>query len=418
MIPQELDLFHEYFQEPFSIYVLLRPVSFDTTAGTIYWLGREDPALAVPIDIALSAGSSYALGYRPPPRRAREWMRRAGQVMAVTGALLVPVTWLAWDAAVESREKAITAEQNNAQRLQLSMLRAGGDLLISWTRPNPSGAPLVAGRLTIVDSDFRKEFVLDRQQLASGRMVYRPLTSDVNVVLHATTSDNQQISDSLRAFYPAEEQRPETLASLLRADVRREPPPTRESVFEIETRRPQRDTPRPIAEEEPEVVETPVFQPRRLQLPPRPRAATAAVSVPEAPDLAIDVTGSIRNAVAAVPTPRDVIPAWRQQSPPAAPAALFAEPKLTPAVATSTPHPQFSQRARDALKSPLVIPVKTTVDAKGRVTSAVLVEKVPASLGPLAVAAEMAARRWRFRPATVAGRPVPSEVTISFRFVP
>jgi TonB family protein len=419
MGPQDLDLFREYFQDPLSVYALLRPVSFDTTAGAVYWLGREDPSLATAVEVVVGPGSSYSLGYRAPAKRTREWVRRTGQVMAVAGALLVPVTWLAWDAAVESRDKAIAAAQERTQEVRLSILRAGGDLLISWTRPDSSASPLESGRLTIVDSDFRKEFVLDRQQLRSGRLVYQPVTADVNVTLHATTADNQQVSDTLRAFYPSVgQQPPASLDSMLRAE-RRPEAPTRESVIEIETRTPRQAVPAEVRDAGDEESETPklAVSRRRMQLPPRRRAELRPVAVPDPPDIATDLSGSIRNPVAIVPKEREILPAWHQQPAPATSLALQ-QPKLTPAVATSTPHPVFLGRARDALKEPYVVAVRVAVGANGRVTSASAVQQAPASLAPLAKAAEMAAKRWRFRPATVDGRPIPAEVTISFRFVP
>lgn len=421
MNSQDLDLFHGHFQDPLSVYALLRPVSYDTTAGAVYWLGREDPSLAAPVEIMVGAGSNYSLAYRPPAARSREWLRRAGQVMAVAGALLVPVTWLAWDAAVESRDQTIAAEQERMQRVQLSILRAGSDLLISWGRPDPSAAPLVSGRLTIVDSDFRKEFVLDRQQLASGRMVYQPITSDVNVTLHATTAENQHVSDTLRAFYPSvEQQQPQNLASLLRTEVRRpDPPPTRENVVELETRaRPAALPVAPVAGEEEDEPEAYQVSRRPMELPPRQRAVPQTVAVPDPPEIAANLNSSIRNPVAVVPTSREVIPAWQQREAAQQSASPLPQPRMTPAVATSTPHPVFLARTREALKEPLVVPVNVNVDVNGRVTSAAALQKLPSSLAPLARAAEMAAKRWRFRPATVSGRPVPSEVTISFRFVP
>jgi TonB family protein len=64
------------------------------------------------------------------------------------------------------------------------------------------------------------------------------------------------------------------------------------------------------------------------------------------------------------------------------------------------------------------ISVKVAIDRTGRVTDARVVENTGEDSEALDGVATEAAREWRFHPATLGGKPVPSEYTVVFAFRP
>jgi len=78
--------------------------------------------------------------------------------------------------------------------------------------------------------------------------------------------------------------------------------------------------------------------------------------------------------------------------------------------------PEVPQSARDTIRGTVRVTVRVTVDPSGNVTRATLDSAGPSKY--FADLALQAARRWKFRPRTLAGRNVPSEWILRFRFEP
>jgi TonB family protein len=118
---------------------------------------------------------------------------------------------------------------------------------------------------------------------------------------------------------------------------------------------------------------------------------------------------------------REVMPAWQhraeqqQQSP--APMLLM-QRQFVAATALTTVQPAIPPMVRKFVKRPMVITVVATVNADGRVQSTSTEPRSVPWQAQVAAAAREAATSWRFRPASIDGRPVPSEVTINFRISP
>jgi protein TonB len=404
LTPADMDLFTRYFHDPGSMYLLLRPVSMDTSVGALFWPGRGGGE-TTPVDMILGQETSHVpLTYRPGSGTPAGWLRRASYALVVIPILLIGVGWQAWNTSVGAREQEVAAEQEKMSRVQLEIVRGGNDLLISWKRPAPGAPALVTGRLVVNDSALRKEFVLDSQQLASGRLIYQPVTSDVNVTFQATTLDGRTVTDSLRAFYPAAGQTPPApLTEFLRPGAEQQEM-TRESVFEVRTHVPDGEKASVAA--------------RRKFTPAQRKASAPEPSVPDAPDVA-QLAASVQNPIPQVPVSREPIPGWqqREERAPAAP-LVVTNSTMTPATAITTVQPAVSPAVRKAIQRAVMIPVQVSISAEGRVTGTSVESRSTAWEVPLAAAAEQAAMKWRFTPANVDGHPVPAQVTINFRFVP
>jgi protein TonB len=82
-------------------------------------------------------------------------------------------------------------------------------------------------------------------------------------------------------------------------------------------------------------------------------------------------------------------------------------------VKVSSPDPEYTEAARSARLEGVVI-VEAIIDKQGRVTSTKVIKDQPMGLG---AAAERAIKSWRFKPATLNGRPVEVyyNLTVNFR---
>lgn len=176
--------------------------------------------------------------------------------------------------------------------------------------------------------------------------------------------------------------------------IREETPPQPEPPPRVEHPSP------PIAAPSPPVP-VPVSRP----LPPRPRPSPAAPVTPSPTATESAVDSAAKTSDAAAPTMS-----------PAAPLAVAAEAASAPAYhmgAVSTPSPDYPYSARKRRREGLVL-IGLEVAADGSVSAArVLESSGDASLDEAALST---LRRWKLRPATMAGRPVAGRVEVPVRF--
>ena len=131
--------------------------------------------------------------------------------------------------------------------------------------------------------------------------------------------------------------------------------------------------------------------------------------------------------VTPISTPNPVAPAAAPPPLPSAPAVRPPQPKVapqpppppvvalnpTPAVAITKAPPYVSPALQKYLQKEETVSVEVTINAQGLVERA---RALPGSFKVLEPTAEMAARRWRFQPATIRGRAVPSTTVLQFVF--
>jgi hypothetical protein len=417
---RDRDLFNQYFHDPFSIYMLVRPISYNMSIGAIFWQSHQDDRDAsTTIEIGFDNETSYlAEPRRSFSSRARQWGRTAAQVVTVAAGLALPIGYMAWQSSDESADTA--ADTATDTRVQLNLLRTGSDLLITWKRMPGGGSPLVSGRLTISDSGYRKEFLLDREQMASGRMLYQPLTNDVTVRMEARNTRDVRVSDTMRSFRQEPVPAPALTADRVAMLATTGGPPVREHVIQVQARA-TRESEEPAELTDPEPEGSPALRSRFT--PPPPGISPNGTGVPapvmlEPPPLTAITTAELRTPVHFLQQPRAIpTPSWEQAE---QEAAVETPPgyDFTAAVALHSPKPQYPRNSIPSLTGTVDVAVKAHVSSTGEVVST----QTPVPAGTteklLAIVAEKTAKKWKFRPAKLNGRPVPSEVTINFRFVP
>jgi TonB family protein len=117
------------------------------------------------------------------------------------------------------------------------------------------------------------------------------------------------------------------------------------------------------------------------------------------------------------PTPSSAVSSPRQSGAPAvsAPArAAKRSPETIPAEVGERVLPQVSTSARNSIRGHVRVSVKVAVDASGNVVESTLDSPGPSKY--FARLAREAAGRWKFSPAQVKGRPVPSKWILRFAF--
>ena len=92
--------------------------------------------------------------------------------------------------------------------------------------------------------------------------------------------------------------------------------------------------------------------------------------------------------------------------------AVALDARMTRPEAISRPHPRYTEQARIARRTGVVI-VQATIDRTGHVTDVRLIKGLGLGLDESAMTA---VQQWRFKPATLAGRPVPVYFQLSVNF--
>src|SRR5262249_36565042 len=125
-------------------------------------------------------------------------------------------------------------------------------------------------------------------------------------------------------------------------------------------------------------------------------------------------------SAAAPPPPRPAPPPVVQSQPQAATAPTSAE-RVIPRVVRTDPEPLRAITAawprNTARAGPVEVQIRVQIDAQGRVSSAIPLNRNVRNFAYVD-SALTAARLWTFSPALENGRPVPSESVLTFKFTP
>jgi protein TonB len=340
------------------------------------------------------------------------------------------------------------------QGLDLAVNRALGGLMVSWkgAAVNASG-----GELIVTDGDLPSEIVpLTADDVRKGKIFYRTNSERLRFRVELVDSGGRRWSDSVlvlgggqaAGYSSGSESRVRDTAA---RSAYREQPPLTSSPAAVESRSRVSST---SALQQPPPA-SPAASGRTFQ-PPRQQAAapverTVILDAP-APMPVGAPSVHIAQAQPAVPAPplrppAEAPPAQSPvtqnagpQSPPAQKAVVQTTPPSSSSVlptqpatgaAQSPPPParqytgpvaisQVTPRLEPAIRSILVndveVEVKVQIDASGRVVRAEALQKLTGLYEHIERAAVDAAERWRFQPATINGKNVPSVQTIKFLF--
>jgi len=79
--------------------------------------------------------------------------------------------------------------------------------------------------------------------------------------------------------------------------------------------------------------------------------------------------------------------------------------------------PRFPDTLHSVLKKPKTVQVRVAIDSSGKPVNAEVLPQAD-SYTALDEAARVAVMQWKFRPATLANKPVPSSIVLEFSFSP
>jgi len=291
-------------------------------------------------------------------------------------------------AAAPSVELGLTAE------------RSGSNLTLSWDTTSPAIVVATKGALLIQAGSEHQEVALDREQLRSGNYLYKPTGDHLSIRLQVTGPDNSVQDDSMAVFLPREtNQRPVVVprqSSSRTAVAAPTSPPTPASA--------------PESKAEPKN--------RPLELP--PAASTVASPTKAAPPRLDEAPPVVAN-----PRVTPVNPLFSSPVSIPRPATAADSNSTTENTTASSPHapvplyqevPKFPAELKATLLRSVMVEVAVKIDSNGRVIKA---DALPGNAHVLLKrSAVEAARNWKFRPATVNGIPVASDMVLKFNFTP
>jgi TonB family protein len=311
-----------------------------------------------------------------------------------------------------------SAPQQDSSPLTLRVERTSGGLLLSWNRDSAAIQNAAKVMLAISDGDRHENIQMDPNQVRTGSILYPPMTGDVSFQMEVTDSHQATTtSESLRVLDP----RPSPLADPADAsgqaggkqNASAKPAANVPGGMETaagEEAKPQEEAPAPHA-----TIPLKPFNTESLAQRLRPVTPT---DLPEAPALVRASAAASGNLNGIVPS-QPVLPPQPGPSTPAASPAPSANSasaasggQLRPAEVISRKDPEYPRLARQAGASGMV-ELEATIGLDGRVKNARVVKGNPM----LQKAALDAVLEWRYRPATLNGKPVESPIEIKLNFM-
>ncbi len=338
-----------------------------------------------------------------------------------------------------------------APGLSLRLESQGDRILLSWNRRHPAVRNARSGVLQIDDGPVHRRVKLDAAQVANGSVLYRPNSDDLTFRLEVEGAGGERASESMRVL---EGPKPSTLD--LSAPGAASPigqvnglqsqsnngsdfsPPTQKSTAII-TQPPSSASQQYAQPPPPKPMDVPVKKDDARGdvaydvLSPKPVQTTQSEPAPQvahsAPLTAATPQGETPQNTAPLPTNSALPLATERQTPlpapdSALPAALPTQPRPGISTIYRAPRPlrqvlpNVKQVAPGVIATAGRVEVIVKVNENGRVTEAHIVNGSGKINAGLAGASILAARQWIFEPATLSGKPVPSEHSIVFQFQP
>jgi hypothetical protein len=375
-------------------------------------------------------------------------------------ALLVGAGAWKWSQAGNRQAKANPPEAPAPSRLlALKVARSGSDMEISWDRFSEA-MNNASGTLTIRDGPVVRVVALNSNQLREGHIWFSPLPgSDLDLRLEIVKKDGKTEAESVQVLNwdrsspgappskknssvaerwketPAESSRKVAVARTpvqspvqppsrsVNPPAAQVPPPTAPQTAAKSTEEP---SPNPPPRTSPAVQTATADVAKPAPAPPTSSAAPSSTPVNGAasnPPLQ-SASLPVNNPVEQIPIPRNV---------PASPAPPVVEaPKVVAPPAQKTTYvgptvirkvnPSLTQEARGELRRTnrkVTVTVRLDIDDSGNVRNADVVGMTgePSNGGVyVKLVAMAAARQWKFRPATINGKNVASQMTVAFEY--
>lgn len=446
-----------YLEPHGKLFVVIRNFSHRPRTASIFPLDdglptvQTQPALELPFDDYLLRKGYLSATPEPVPaipEPIAAHQRRSGLLVAglvLLGFLVGAGVWRMTQSGKPNRADIDVPDILPAGRnLGLKVARNGGDMDIAWNRYADGFRDTSGGTLTIRDGPMVRVVALSPAQLREGHIWFSPLAAgDLDLRLEITHPDGRSDAESLQVLGWENAPRvapPNQPPAGISADRWKSPA--------VASDRPARKelpvAPAPeTAAQAPPAAEPP--PPARKTLPPVQTAAGSEApagpppALPQPPTQSAAATQATPNPLEQFSSPAPPVAAPLEkaaQAPPAAqPKALPSQPKAPaqtpiPAPRTSFAGPEIAHRVKPVLtqearaelrRSPnkVAVTVRIDIDENGAVRSADVAGMTgePANGGMyVKLTALSAARQWRFRPASVNGKNVRSQMSVVFEF--
>lgn len=326
---------------------------------------------------------------------------------ALLGVMVLVIIMTALYRPVREAARRLRATQfADAPPVNLTIDRSGPDYIVSWSPELGRRYTKSFGTLEVDSGTEHKAIPIGHELLSSGHISYRAGFQDVRFRLSAILGNGRNVTESVQTVSPVSggaEGRPLTVPAAGASPIKAEP---------------LRHFP-----SWPQGTSTPAV--RRVELRPRERISVQAQSSMR----------TRRSVVASVPVPQVVQPAAMQVLPAVVslPSAITPPPFAVSNV--DRPRPGSVRRSmfmtasprvkrevplavpsdiRRLIHSDLSIRIKASIDAAGHVLRTVPLTEGGYVETVLSHAAEENTRKWLFSPATVDGKPVPSEFLVQY----
>jgi TonB family protein len=346
------------------------------------------------------------------PRRKALMIGAALMLVVLTGAIVM----LRRKSPSKPASTTTTASLPSAP-FQLAIDSQSDGLNIRWNSASPAILRALAGRLIITEPAAAPRIIdLTSQQLRFGKVFFESTSNRVQIQLEASDGVNSVVGEAILALRSPTGVRtssPVRQAMTHGRDDRAAPVTT--------SRSSAREAPPAAANPSPSglmtAIRTFIAPPQRPNAPPVPHNPVLVEPPP-----AVLASSQVAAVVA---TPNPLLQAYAAHGippPVTAPTRLsmareqqIPPVKSKPAVAVFRPTPVLTESIRSLLTKDIDVRVDVQVDTTGRVVKAQLADRAFAGtqFEQLVITT---AKRWRFQPATVRDRPVPSEHEIRFRF--
>ena len=407
------------------------------------------PPTAVAHTLATAAPSSPGTYAFKDPSRPKSIWPNILVVFVLTSGLTFGVVYFL---QVSGRLPRIMQLFSSQTTLGLKVESQGDRLLVTWNKQHPLVEHARTGLLQIDDGEQRRQVTIDAPHVAYGSILYRPLSDDVTFRLEVHGANGEQAIESIRVLDSSKS----SSSQLEPLDLSPQTPPN----SPVTTKQQPGLVSRPGESGTPpnSVFGNSHIGSARGVPAAGPKTSALAKGIKDSQYRARELTNSPAEEVQATPeepAAKSLTPA-AQISLPLAPTSEPAvripqtpAPAHTTAVPSSLPESQPTAPALDGTNNPGTTPlsyqpprptrqvlpnvsllpsgvlartsqleVLVKVDEQGRVTEVRPVEDGKRINQALLGSAILAARQWRFEPATMRGKPVASQHSIVFQFAP
>ncbi len=362
-------------------------------------------------------------------KSARAWLLVLSIVVILAlGTVAVRYLWPELKFGSEASAARVT---DPSTALSLQAVGSKGEIMITWNHAFPLTILALPASLTITDGGYRRVVPLDSRSFREGKVSYLPSTDDIDVRLEVAGAQNKTFAESVHLLgngrSTALQQfdrsaKPQWLDSRLP-----EPPHTRPAPKEFAPPASRKEPDAPAQQGSPSVASVASAASAVKGVPASSQEVSREIAGPVAPSGSTQIT---ELPPARLPTTiNDVLPSFkttpnesvehaRNQKPDEQPLPPSSKSiAISPSVPIYQPSPKISAALRlsfAAMKKEVHILVD--INENGTVSRARAVDSQPNSPHLLENAASDAARLWRFRPAKVGDKPVPSTMILVFKF--